>query len=128
MTTPLIEALRDYRQADEDGILVLVSRQACDEAAAELERLRLVESECRSDWADTAADEMMARANMQPEKLEVLRYYVAVALRAERARCKAVALGEAKLDFGEGAISQDWRNVFEICASHIASKIDGILK
>ena len=128
MTTPLIEALRAYQQADEDGIMVLVSRQACDEAAAELERLRLVESEARSDWADTAADEMMARANMQPEKLEVLRYYVATALRAERARCKAAALGEANPDFGDGAISQDWRNAFEVCANRIASKIAGVLK
>jgi hypothetical protein len=43
----LIEALKSYQQADEDGVMVLVSRQACDEAAdtisalqAENERLR----------------------------------------------------------------------------------------
>lgn len=45
MTTPLIEALRAYRQADEDGIMVIVSRQACDEAADEIERLRRVEED-----------------------------------------------------------------------------------
>jgi hypothetical protein len=33
----LIEALRDYTQADEDGVFVKVSRQACDEAAATLQ-------------------------------------------------------------------------------------------
>lgn len=36
----LIEALRDYKQADKDGVIVLVSRQACDEAADEIVRLR----------------------------------------------------------------------------------------
>lgn len=36
----LLEALRSYQQADEDGVMVLVSRQACDEAVAEIERLR----------------------------------------------------------------------------------------
>lgn len=33
----LIEALRDYKQADEEGVMVLVSRQACEEAAALIE-------------------------------------------------------------------------------------------
>jgi hypothetical protein len=37
--TALIEAIRSYQQADEDGVMVLVSRQACDEAATEIERL-----------------------------------------------------------------------------------------
>lgn len=35
-----IEALRAYRQYDEDGVMCIVSRQAVDEAADELERLR----------------------------------------------------------------------------------------
>ena len=30
---PLITALKTYKQADADGVTVLVSRQACDEAA-----------------------------------------------------------------------------------------------
>lgn len=34
----LIEAIKSYQQADADGVMVLVSRQACDEAAAELSR------------------------------------------------------------------------------------------
>lgn len=35
-----LDALKNYQQADADGVMVLVSRQACDEAAAEIERLR----------------------------------------------------------------------------------------
>lgn len=35
----IIEALRGYEQADEDGVMVLVSRQACDEGAEAIERL-----------------------------------------------------------------------------------------
>lgn len=43
------------------------------------------------DWADTIADEMIAKANMQPERLEVLRHEVAGALRAEREACAKIA-------------------------------------
>lgn len=32
-----LAALRDYKQADEDGVMVLVSRQALDEAIAFIE-------------------------------------------------------------------------------------------
>lgn len=39
-TVPLVEALRAYQQADEDGVMVLVSRQAVCEAALEIESLR----------------------------------------------------------------------------------------
>lgn len=35
----LAEILRTYQQADEEGIMVLISRQACDEAADEIVRL-----------------------------------------------------------------------------------------
>lgn len=38
--TDVVKALRAYQQADEDGVMVLVSRQACDEAASEIELLR----------------------------------------------------------------------------------------
>lgn len=48
------------------------------------------------DWADKIADEMMARANMQPERLEALRHEMAGALRAERARCITV-LADARM-------------------------------
>lgn len=37
---PLVAALRAYQQADADGVMVLVSRQACEEAATEIESLR----------------------------------------------------------------------------------------
>lgn len=35
----VVEALRGYKQTDEDGVMVLVSRQACDEGAEAIERL-----------------------------------------------------------------------------------------
>ena len=38
--TDLPERLRAYQQADADGVMVTVSRQACDEAADEIERLQ----------------------------------------------------------------------------------------
>ncbi|MCB1506279.1 MAG: hypothetical protein KDJ47_14975 [Hyphomicrobiaceae bacterium] len=44
----LIDALRSYRQADADGVMVLVSRQACDEAANEIKRLRGLVSDYES--------------------------------------------------------------------------------
>lgn len=37
----LCVALTSYQQADEDGVMVLVSRQACDEAATRLRALAL---------------------------------------------------------------------------------------
>jgi len=37
-TTDLIQRLRAYQQADEEGVIVKVSRQACDEAADALEQ------------------------------------------------------------------------------------------
>jgi len=49
----LVEALRSYQQADEDGIMVKVSRQACDEGAAtieELTRQRDVAIQHLADW------------------------------------------------------------------------------
>lgn len=36
----LITVIKDYNQADDDGVMVLVSRQACDEAAAALTAMR----------------------------------------------------------------------------------------
>lgn len=39
--TPAFEALKDQRQADEDGIMVLVSRQALDEIIASLTHTKL---------------------------------------------------------------------------------------
>lgn len=47
----LIAALRSYKQADEDGVFVLVSRQACDEAATALDRLAAAEADAaRLEW------------------------------------------------------------------------------
>ncbi len=37
----LVEALRSYKQADEDGVMVVVSREACDDGAATIEALTI---------------------------------------------------------------------------------------
>ena len=39
----LIEVLRSGRQCDNDGVEIIMSRQACLEAADEIERLRKIE-------------------------------------------------------------------------------------
>lgn len=39
-TGDVVAALRSYQQADADGVMVLVARQACEDGAAEIERLR----------------------------------------------------------------------------------------
>jgi hypothetical protein len=49
--TKLVEALRSGKQAHEDGVMVIVSRQVCEEAAAEIERLRKIEA--RYKWLAT---------------------------------------------------------------------------
>lgn len=38
--SPAHSALMNYQQADEDGVMVLVSRQAIHEVSEEIERLR----------------------------------------------------------------------------------------
>lgn len=81
-TTPdyaeLISALTSYQQADEDGVMVVVSRQACDEAATGfrtlLERNAALERE-RDDWEsrfwrrDEQADKAYLRAEAAEAKL-----------------------------------------------------------
>ena len=61
MTAPdldaLICAIRNYRQADSDGIVVFVSREACDKAAAALAELREDNARLRHP---TAMDEAIA--------------------------------------------------------------------
>lgn len=42
-----IDRLRAYQQADADGVMVLVSRQTCEEAYDEIERLHGLLAECR---------------------------------------------------------------------------------
>ena len=68
----LCKALRAYKQADADGVMVLVSRQACDEAAAEIERLRVenetldVMTEVGFDgWMDKGAEITRLRAAIE---------------------------------------------------------------
>jgi len=42
MVDGMINALRNGHQCDEDGVMCIVSRQACHEAADEIEELRAV--------------------------------------------------------------------------------------
>ena len=62
----VLDALRNYHQADEDGVMVLVSRQACDEAIAEIDRLNERVSELEvlvNEWREIAKD---ARSRRNP--------------------------------------------------------------
>jgi hypothetical protein len=47
-----LQALLSYQQADEDGVMVLTSRQAIHEVADHLERLRTALEEIRDHWAN----------------------------------------------------------------------------
>ena len=52
-----LEALKDYQQADEEGIMVLASRQAIDETVARVEALeKLVEAASRGVNIDRRDD------------------------------------------------------------------------
>lgn len=64
----LIEALRDYRPADDDGVMVIVSRQACDEAADALERV----SNLPVDEARTEIARLTAERDKMREALEAI--------------------------------------------------------
>ena len=80
----LCKALRSYRQADADGVMVLVSRQACDEAAAEIERLRaFVDFVNLWTWRDSRIDDT--------ERLSVIKHHPTAKQRRE-------ALNEQKVD------------------------------
>lgn len=59
----LVEALRRQLQADEDGIMVTVSRQACDEAAAFIEAALGQAAEKRED---DAAQPWLTRSDDNP--------------------------------------------------------------
>ena len=53
----IIEALRNGQQCDEDGVMCIVSRQACNEAADEIERLRgLLSQAVDWNWMDLDAE------------------------------------------------------------------------
>lgn len=49
-----LEALKNYEQADMDGTMVRVSRQAVDEVVAEYSELMEALKECRTDLLITA--------------------------------------------------------------------------
>jgi hypothetical protein len=55
-TSDLIAALRSYTQGDDDGVIVKVSRQACDEAADRIAALVLAELKAERDAFARAID------------------------------------------------------------------------
>ena len=71
----VVEALRAYQQGDADGVMVLVSRQACDEGAAEIERLRAELADRgagpkAADYARDAFELLMTDAGKWPRAVE----------------------------------------------------------
>ncbi len=61
MKIEALTALKNYQQADAEGVMVLVSRQALDEAIAELSQPRVgaqSESEHSITWCEEAAKEI----------------------------------------------------------------------
>jgi len=65
----LVKALRSGEQADMDGTLVKVSRQACEEAADAIEALQAQLAEARDDAAFVAA-QLQAVLDMSPPPQE----------------------------------------------------------
>ena len=74
----LVAAIKDYEQADEEGIRVRVSRQACDESAAALLSLqRRVEGYQGS--RDYAIDLLAKALGIEPDKVRAVEYYARLA-------------------------------------------------
>jgi hypothetical protein len=74
LTPGVIEALRNGRQADPDGVMVTVSRQACEEAAAALERHQRGR-EIPEGWKLVPVEptpEMLAAAKPRPAHWDVI--------------------------------------------------------
>lgn len=61
MDDAIVEALRSGKQADEDGVMVTVSRQACEEAAQRIERMRQLLWQYRNDMRYPPAADSKAR-------------------------------------------------------------------
>ncbi len=66
----LIKHLTDYQQADEDGTMVLVSRQACDEAAQALREMK-DENKCLQKVRDAMVWIRIDTAHKAPEQITV---------------------------------------------------------
>lgn len=116
----LCKALTSYQQADEDGVMVLVSRQACDEAAT---RIRALASQ-----VDGLRREIEIRDPVAKRREEQLS-----ALRAENERLRkallrlqtgaAVALDALPEDQREGVVGNFLAAIHrECCAGLCASK------
>lgn len=102
--TPLIiEALRSYDQADEEGVMVLASRQACDESADaltalhnQIETLKKERDEAQGyakgmEECWRSAKRRSFDAHLRAESLET-------GLTAEKEKCARLEAGNAKKD------------------------------
>lgn len=69
--TKMLVALRSYEQADEDGVMVLVSRQAVDEAASEIERLRLALTRVSEGFGAFSTDPLTHAKNCIEEMRQI---------------------------------------------------------
>lgn len=75
---PCVEALLNYSQADEDGVMVVVSRQAIHEAVGLIEALRIALLRERERCAHKADKEKIARN----ESWSMCAHIIASAIRA----------------------------------------------
>ncbi len=59
MANGMLDALRNGQQCDEDGVMCIVSRQACHEAADEIERLRACLEHTREEICEGPVDDVL---------------------------------------------------------------------
>jgi len=104
MTSDIVDALRAYKQADADGVMVLVSRQACEVAAADIEVLRISNKEWmkRAEAAESALATATSALREADDGLEDYESALEFANKATPPRAeKALAAARQRLG-GEG--------------------------
>lgn len=137
----LCKALTSYQQADEDGVMVLVSRQACDEAATRIRALASEKEGLRRERDRSRELYQQLRQSIYDYKMETEAAVVEAesaesqlsALRAENERLRkallrlqtgaAVALDALPEDQREGVVGNFLAAIHrECCAGLCASK------
>lgn len=109
----LIAALKAYTQADADGVMVKVSRQACDEAA---ERIAALEADLAA--ANTRADLMLRVAQKHEAEAAALR------VDAERWRGVMLNIMQTACDADEAPAQDLLRQILDVCVLHV-QKVKG---
>jgi hypothetical protein len=123
-----VEALRNYTQADADGVMVTVSRQACDEAANEIELLQS-ESRASDDLRERLAAILTATANAlkgEPKPLHVHSWHdlaeVAAKVVVERDALQARIEGAPILDGYQAAIIHMGGRTINVVSADLVGK------